>query len=128
MTKKKLDVLILDDEPVVGDRLRPVIEEEGHNAEVFVNSLKALRRINEKDFDIIVTDIRMENASGIEVLERAVAKNKRTKVIMITGYATMQLAREAMGKMAFYFVAKPFKLNEIREIVRKAAQAIENEE
>jgi DNA-binding NtrC family response regulator len=70
----------------------------------------------------------MENATGIEVLERAIAKNKRTKVILITGYATMQLAREAMGKMAFDFVAKPFKLKEIREIVRKAVQAIETEE
>jgi len=118
-----MDVLVLDDEPVVGDRLKPVLEEEGHRVEVFVDPREALERVAEKSFDIVVTDIRMENVTGIEVLERVVAKDERAKVIIITGYATMELAREAMAKMAYDFVAKPFKLKEIREIVNKAAAA-----
>jgi len=119
------DVLVLDDEPVVGDRLRPVIEAEGHRVEVFVDPREALKRVEEKTFDIVVTDIRMENVSGLEVLEKCVAKDPRTKVIMITGYATMELAREAMGRLAYDFVAKPFKLREIREIVQAAAKALQ---
>ena len=66
----------------------------------------------------------MKNVNGIEVLERVIAKDERTKVIIITGYATLELAREAMGKMAFDFVAKPFKLKEIRQIVDRAAKAL----
>lgn len=119
------DVLVLDDEAVVGDRLKPAIEQDGHRVEVFVDPREALKRVEVKKFDIVVTDIRMENINGIEVLERVIAKDERTKVIIITGYATMELAREAMGKMAFDFVAKPFKLKEIREIVNNAAKALE---
>ena len=122
---KAMEVLVLDDEPVVGDRLKPAIEEDGHRVEVFVDPVEALNRVQEKQFDIVVTDIRMENVNGIQVLEQVIAKDERTKVIIITGYATMELAREAMGKMAFDFVSKPFKLAEIRAIVNKAAQALE---
>lgn len=122
------EVLVLDDEAVVGDRLKPAIEQDGHRVEVFVDPREALKRVEVKKFDIVVTDIRMENINGIEVLERVIAKDERTKVIIITGYATMELAREAMGKMAFDFVAKPFKLKEIREIVNNAAKALESGE
>jgi DNA-binding NtrC family response regulator len=125
--REGLDVMVLDDEPVVGDRLKPVIEQEGHRVEVFVDPREALKRVAEKKFDIVVTDIRMENVNGIEVLERVVERYEKAKVIIITGYATMELAREAMGKMAFDFIAKPFKLREIREIVRNAAKAVEAE-
>lgn len=120
-----MDVLVLDDEPVVGDRLKPAIEEHGHRVEVFIDPRKALERVEQKHFDIVVTDIRMENVNGIQVLERVIAKDERAKVIIITGYATMELAREAMGKMAYDFVAKPFKLKEICDIVNKAAHDLE---
>ena len=125
--KEGLDVLVLDDEPVVGDRLKPVIEQDGHQVEVFIDPIEALKRVEEKKFDIVVTDIRMDNVNGIQVLEQVIAKHPSSKVIIITGYATMELAREAMGKMAFDFVAKPFKLKEIREIVGSAAKAIAEE-
>jgi DNA-binding NtrC family response regulator len=119
-----LDVLVLDDEPVVGDRLKPAIEQDGHRVEVFVDPRAALERVKVKKFDIVITDIRMKHLTGIDVLERVVASDARTKVIIITGYATMELAREAMGKSAFDFVAKPFKLKEIREVVNRAAKAL----
>ena len=77
------DVLVLDDEPVVGDRLKPVIEADGHRVEVFVDPREALKRVEEKTFDIVVTDIRMENVSGLEVLDKVVAKDARTKVITV---------------------------------------------
>ena len=94
---------------------------------VFVDSRKALERFDEKNFDIVVTDIRMDNVDGIEVLEHITAQSKRTKVIMITGYATVEVAREALAKGAFDFIAKPFKPNDLRAIIERAAQELSTE-
>ncbi len=119
------DILILDDEPIVGERLKPALEKEGHQVEIFVNPYRALERVQEKEFDIVVTDIRMDEMDGIQILERVRAISNRTKVIMITGYATIEVARESLTKGAFDFIAKPFKLGEIRGTIRKAIEALE---
>ena len=124
----RLDILVLDDEPVVGERLKPALEKEGHQVEIFVDPNQALKRISEKTFDIVVTDIRMDEMDGIQILEKVSAKSSRTKVIMITGYATLEVARESLAKGAFDFIAKPFKLREMRAAIKKAAEAFENED
>lgn len=121
------EILILDDEPIVGERLKPALEKEGHRVEVFVDPMRALERLEAKEFDIVVTDIRMDEMDGIQILERVTAKNRQTKVIMITGYATLEVARESLTKGAFDFIAKPFKLNEIRGAIRKAVEALHAE-
>ena len=122
--EEKLQVLILDDEPIVGKRLGPALAKMGGEVEVFENPHQALKRIQEKTFDIVVTDIRMEDIDGIEILEKVKAKSGQTKVIMITGYATVEVAREALGKGAFDFIAKPFKPNDLREVIIRAAAAL----
>ncbi|MEW6184736.1 MAG: response regulator [Thermodesulfobacteriota bacterium] len=122
--EQKVQILILDDEPIVGKRLGPALMKMGCEVESFEDPKKALQRIEEKVFDIVVTDIRMEDIDGIEILEKVKATSDRTKVIMITGYATVEVAREALGKGAFDFIAKPFKPNDLREIVQKAAEAL----
>lgn len=120
----QLSVLLLDDEPIVGKRLKPALAKIGCDVEVFEDPRQALARIDEKEFDIVVTDIRMDEVDGIQVLEHVSAKSPRTKVIMITGYAMMSLAREAMDKGAFDFIAKPFQPNDLRKVIAKAAQAL----
>lgn len=121
------DILIIDDEPIVGKRLKPALEKEGHRVEIFVNPYRALERINQKEFDIVVTDIRMDDIDGIQILENVRAISNRTKVVMITGYATIEVARESLAKGAFDFIAKPFKLGEIRGVIFKAVEALESE-
>ena len=125
--EEKLEILVLDDEPIVGDRLKPFLEGQGHRVEVFVDPKRALVRLKEKEFDIVLTDVRMENIDGIQVLEHVRAKSARTKVLMITGYATVELARHALSKGVFDFIAKPFKLEDIRAMVQKAAEALQAE-
>jgi DNA-binding NtrC family response regulator len=122
-----LGILILDDEPIVGQRLKAALEKEGHRAETFINPIQAVARLEDKTFDIVVTDIRMDDMDGIEILELVRKKNNRTKVIMITGYATLEVARESLTKGAFDFIAKPFKIKEIRATIAKAAEEIEND-
>ncbi len=119
-----LEVLVLDDEPIVGKRLAPALAKVGCRVEVFDDPRAALQRIADKEFDIVVTDVRMDEIDGLQVLEAAAAKSARTKVIMITGYAMMSLARKAMDKGAFDFIAKPFTPEELRVAVQKAAQAL----
>jgi len=121
---KSLEILLLDDEPIVGRRLKPALDKIGCQVEIFENPLEAVARIDQKEFDIVVTDIRMEGMDGIQVLEHIQKKWPRTKVIMITGYAKMDLAREAMGKGVFDFIAKPFRPDDLRRIIANAAEAL----
>lgn len=118
---EKLEVLLLDDEPIVGKRLKPALTKIGCNVEVFEEPETALARLGEKTFDVVVTDIRMDDIDGIQVLEEVRKKSDRTKVVMITGYAMMSLAREAMEKGAFDFIAKPFQPDDLRRVIKKAA-------
>ena len=121
---QQLEVLLLDDEPIVGKRLKPALAKIGCNVEVFEQPAEALKRLATKTFDVVVTDIRMDEIDGIQVLEQVIKKSPRTKVIMITGYAMMALAREAMEKGAFDFIAKPFQPDDLRKVIAKAANAL----
>ena len=120
----KLEILLLDDEPIVGKRLKPALAKIGCDVEVFEDPRKALDRIHQKNFDIVVTDIRMDEIDGLEILEHVIRKSPRTKVVMITGYAMMAVAREAMEKGAYDFISKPFTPDDLRKVIAKAAQAL----
>lgn len=124
---ENLKIMVVDDEPIVGKRLRQALEKSGYEIEVYENGTDALKRIGEEDFDIIVTDVRMDEVDGLDILEGVTTRGSQTKVIIITGYATIELAREALAKGAFDFIAKPFKPNDLREIIEKAALALRQE-
>lgn len=120
----RLEVLVLDDEQIVGKRLGPALSKVGCAVEVMDDPALALARIAEKEFDIVITDLRMDEIDGMRVLEAVGRRSPRTKVIMITGYAMMSLAREAMEKGAFDFLAKPFSPDDLRGVVERAALAL----
>jgi DNA-binding NtrC family response regulator len=120
----KVSVMILDDEPIVGKRLSPTLTKHGFHVEVFDDPVKAIARLNEVQFDIVVTDVRMEGLDGIAVLEHIMSQGKNTRVILITGYATIEVAREALVKGAFDFIAKPFKPKELSVVINKAALSL----
>ena len=121
---RALEVMIIDDEEIVCKRLKPAIEKMGCNVETFMDPVAALERIAEKEFDVVVTDVRMDEIDGIQVLEQTQKKSDRTRVIVITGYAMVALAREAMQKGAFDFISKPFKPNDLRRVILRAAQEV----
>ena len=119
-----LEILLIDDEPIVGKRLKPAIEKIGCNVETFQDPVEAMSRAAEKHFDIVVTDIRMDGIDGMQVLAKMLEKGDKTKVIMITGYAMMALARESMSQGAFDFIAKPFRPDDLRAVIARAAEAL----
>ena len=124
----KLKIMVIDDEEIVGKRLKPALEKRGDIIESFVNSKEALARLAEEHFDIVITDIRMDEIDGLEVLDYIKSHSKDTKVIMITGYATVEVAREALAKGAFDFIAKPFKPEDLRIIINKAVKELNAEQ
>jgi DNA-binding NtrC family response regulator len=119
--KTNISVMVLDDEPIVGERLKPVLEREGYEVEVFTDSRKALQRLEEKKFKVLITDLKMTGPSGLDVLKFLKDKALDTRAIVITGYATIERAREAQVLDA-QFVTKPFKLEQIVKLVDKAAK------
>jgi CheY-like chemotaxis protein len=120
----KVRVMILDDEPIVAKRLAPALEKHGFAVEAFVDPREALARLEQRSFDIVVTDLRMEEVDGIQVLEHIMSSCPNTRVILITGYATVEVAREALVKGAFDFIAKPFKPKDLRAVLNKAALSL----
>lgn len=120
----KTSILILDDEPIVSKRLQPALEKKGYEVESFYESAQAMLRIRERSFDIVVTDLKMEGIDGMQFLAEVKKLSPRTEVIVITGFATMDTAKESMRKGVFDFLAKPFKLGEIQEVIRKAEEHI----
>ncbi|MDD3311423.1 response regulator [Pseudodesulfovibrio sp.] len=119
-TSTKTSILILDDEPIVSKRLQPALEKMGYEVESFYDSSRAMARVLERSFDIVVTDLKMEGVDGMQFLAAVKDRSPKTEVIVITGFATMDTAKESMRKGVFDFLAKPFKLGEIQEVIRKA--------
>ncbi len=119
-----LNVLVLDDEPIVGSRIKPSLERAGYRVEVMTDSQRALRRIQEVRFDIVVTDFKMSRVSGLDLLQAQKRLWPDTEVIIITGYATMETARKAAEFGVFDFIAKPFRLKELKEVLARAAESV----
>ena len=119
-----MKVMILDDEPTVGKRLGPALDKMGCHTETFVDPTLAMARLEQTEFDVVVTDIRMEKLDGIQVLEKVRAQSPRTKVVVISGYATLEVARQALAKGAFDLLAKPFKPADLREVIARAAESL----
>jgi len=117
-------LLILDDEPIVCKRLKPTFQKLGYDVETFTDSASALARLQEKSFDIVITDLKMEGADGMQVLAGVKEVSPATRVIVITGFATMETARESYRKGAFDFIAKPFKLGDLVECVQRVEKTL----
>jgi DNA-binding NtrC family response regulator len=115
----KTQILILDDEPIVCKRLRPAFQKAGYDVEAFTDSASAIARIEQKRFDIVITDLKMEGTDGMRFLTRIKEVWPDTHVIVITGFATPETAKESFRKGAFDFVAKPFKMSDILDTVRR---------
>jgi DNA-binding NtrC family response regulator len=124
MSPKKLKIMVLDDEPIVCKRLQPALEKLGYEVDSFTQSLEALHQIQDTDYDIIITDLKMKGIDGMRFLQEAKKRHPETEVIVITGFATLETAKESFQKGVFDFIAKPFKLSEIQEVVTKAAAKI----
>ncbi len=124
MSTNRLKIMVLDDEPIVCKRLKPALEKLGYEVDTFIDSLDALHQIQETSYDIIITDLKMKGIDGMKFLQEAKKRHPGTEVIVITGFATLETAKESFSKGVFDFIAKPFKIGEIQKVVTQAAAKI----
>ena len=115
-------VMVVDDEEIVCDRLKNHLEKNGFAVETFTDSEQAMNSLENASYDVVVTDLKMAGPTGLDVLHTVRDQGYRTQVIIITGYASLEAAREAEAVGAFDFVTKPFELKELAKKVKSAAK------
>ena len=115
-------ILIADDEPIALENLAYILRKEGFETVCAENGTSALAELKKQEFDLVMTDLRMQGADGLEVLESVKRDWPDTEVIMITGYASVETAVEAVRKGAYDYVPKPYNIDEVRILVHKALE------
>lgn len=116
----KAKILIVEDEDVARRNLEHILTKEGYDVVSASNGREAIEHLRSKDFDLVITDLKMEKVDGMQVLEKSRQLQPYTEVVMITGYATVDSAVEAMKEGAYYYIAKPYKIEEVRKVSREA--------
>jgi DNA-binding NtrC family response regulator len=120
-TEKK--VVVLDDEPIVCECLKPALEKAGFLVETYTNSQELIDRLAKEHFDVLVTDLKMRKPDGLDVMRFVQQQHPSTKVIIITGFATVETATEALKGGAVDFIAKPFKISQLRDLILKVTSS-----
>jgi len=117
-------ILILDDEPKIVDLLRRSLSREGYKVHSENHPESALARLKELPIEVLITDLKMPGMDGLEVLKRAKAIRPSCEVIIMTAYATVETAREALKRGAIDYLTKPFSADEdLKPLVRKILEA-----
>ncbi|TCS72371.1 DNA-binding NtrC family response regulator [Sulfuritortus calidifontis] len=117
-------LLIIDDEAMAVRSLSHVFRKEGYEVTTCQSGPAGLKAIEQRRFDVVLTDLRMERVDGMAILKRCRELHPDSEVIVVTGYATLNSAVDAMKEGAFHYVAKPYRLDEVREIVKSAMEVV----
>ena len=121
---KKISILIVDDEQSVRDSLYNWFIEDGYDVECAENATKALSLLESSNYDIILADIKMPGMDGLEMLRRIKSLKKDSVIIMMTAFATVDTAVQALKDGAFDYVTKPFDPDDLSHLIRNAAKQI----
>lgn len=121
-------ILIVDDDEKMRDGLGEVLEEEGYLTVTAGSGDEALKKLSEMNFDLVITDLIMPGIDGMEVLRRVKSQRPKTRVIMITAYATIDNAVEAMKQGASDYLVKPFDVGDVVVKVKKVLEEARLEE
>ncbi len=117
-------LLVVDDEPSILEFFEILLEREGHEVECFQSGKEAIDHLREKTYDLVITDLIMPEIEGLEVLDEVKKVSPETLVIMVTAYGTTESAVEAMKRGAYDYIAKPFKVDEIKHVIRNALEKV----
>lgn len=120
-------ILVIDDERRMANSVCQLLRREGHEAVPAFSGGEGLARLDEEPFDLVITDLRMPDVDGLEVLRQMRERHPRTLAIVMTGHASTESAIEAIHHAAFDYIPKPFEFDHLLEIVRRALQRIETE-
>jgi two-component system response regulator AtoC len=122
VTANKLTILVVDDDDVTRKLLKEVLEKEGYATQLADSGEQAVRLIARGQFPIVLSDIRMVELDGMAVLREAKKKETGCAVILMTGFGSMEGAIEAIQEGAFDYVSKPFKIDDLKTVIARAAK------
>jgi len=122
MQQDRPKILVVDDEPIALQNLEHIMLKEGYQVLAVDSGVEAIKHLEKTEFDIVLTDLKMQPIDGLQVLEHTKQRFPDTEVILITAYATVDTAVDAMKKGAYHYISKPFKLEEVRHTVRTALE------
>lgn len=120
-----LRIAVVDDEEITCRRLARRLTRQRFTVETFCQGSPCLERMAEAPFDIVLLDVRLPDINGMEVLRGIRRQSPDTEIIMMTGYASVNDAVEAVKQGAFYYVAKPFSPDQIELIIKRASEKVE---
>ena len=122
--RETIRILIAEDDARIGDLLAEVLRREGREIVVVEDGLRAVEAMEEAPFDILVTDLNMPGMGGLELMRRAKERNPHVLVIIVTGYASLDSAIQAVKEGAYDYIRKPFKVDELQISVDNACDKI----
>ncbi len=125
--QKAKPILVVEDESIMRESLRDWLAEAGYHVETAEEGEKALKAIAERDFGLLILDLRLPGTGGIDLLRQARAKRPNLKGIIITAYPSVQTAVEAMKEGAVDYLTKPFDLNRLEESIRSTLGPVQVE-
>jgi DNA-binding NtrC family response regulator len=117
-------VLIVDDEKIAIENLQHIIKKEGYEVHATQSGANALKMLDSRRFDVVLTDLKIDKVDGMQVLKKSRRLYPDAEVILITGFATLDSAVNAMKEGAFYYIAKPFRLDEVRKVLKEAMEKV----
>ncbi|MGQ9474201.1 MAG: sigma-54-dependent transcriptional regulator, partial [Candidatus Caldatribacteriaceae bacterium] len=115
-------ILVVDDERFMAEMLQEILEEEGMLVETALDGKQALQKFHSSSFDLVLLDLRMPELSGMEVLREIKKTDADVPVVVITAYGSVDNAVEALKVGAYDFVTKPFKIEELKNIIHRALE------
>ena len=115
-------ILIVDDDPQLRERISKILSKEGYCTVVADNGRDAIEEASSQGFDIALLDLMMPKMTGMEVLQELKKIQKKIKIIMITAFATVGSAVDAMKKGASEYISKPFKIEELLVIIKRVLE------
>ncbi|GAB4406531.1 MAG: hypothetical protein OHK0032_01560 [Thermodesulfovibrionales bacterium] len=116
---EKQRILVLDDDPVVGLSCKRILGAEGYIVSTVVRGEDAIKRLSNEEFDLLISDIRLPDIYGIDVLQESKTIQPKTDVVIITGYPTLEDAKEAIRLGAFEYLEKPFTPDFMLNVARR---------
>jgi DNA-binding NtrC family response regulator len=120
VNKRDFKILIAEDDEMVRDVIEKLLTEEGYSVVIANDGLEAVKMLRMENICLVLTDLRMPGADGMEVLRTAVQVNPKTSVVILTAYGTLDTALEAMKAGAYDYIVKPFVMQQLILVVRNA--------
>lgn len=118
--KENVKIMVVDDEAIMRNLLLKILEQEGYRVTLVSSAKEAIEKLNSEKFEIVLSDVKMPEINGFELLKKIKNEWPQTAIIMMTGYGDAYTVKEALILGADEYITKPFKSHEVSLIIERA--------